>query len=264
MVTSVTRQVVLAIAAHPDDIEFLMAGTMVLLGRAGHELHYLNLANGCCGSTEQDAATIAAVRKDEARRAAESIGAEFHESICNDLEIFYDQATLAQVASIIRLVKPTIVLTHSPADYMEDHMNASRLAVTAAFSRGMPNFPVEPPREAFNDSLTLYHAQPYSHMDPLGQLVVPHCFVNVEPVAEQKWAMLSCHQSQKQWLDESQGLDSYLQTMRDLDMQLGTMSGSFQAAEGWRRHLPLGFCDADDDPLVDSLLDHVMRAEVVG
>ena len=252
---------VLAIAAHPDDIEFLMAGTLVLLGEAGYELHYMNLANGCCGSTEMDAVTIAGIRQDEARQAAASIGAEFHQSICNDLEIFYDQATLAQVASIIRLVKPTIVLTHGPSDYMEDHMTACRLAVTAAFSRGMPNFPVQPPREAYGDPVTVYHAQPYSHQDPLGQFVVPQYFVNVEPVARQKWDMLSCHQSQKKWLDESQGLDSYLQTMKDLDIQLGEISGRFQAAEGWRRHLHLGFCEAEDDPLVEALGDHVFKAD---
>jgi LmbE family N-acetylglucosaminyl deacetylase len=252
---------VLAIAAHPDDIEFLMAGTLVLLGEAGYELHYMNLANGCCGSTEMDAVTIAGIRQDEARQAAASIGAEFHQSICNDLEIFYDQATLAQVASIIRLVKPTIVLTHGPSDYMEDHITACRLAVTAAFSRGMPNFPVQPPREAYGDPVTVYHAQPYSHRDPLGQLIMPQYFVNVEPVARQKWDMLSCHQSQKQWLDESQGLDSYLQTMTDLDAQLGEISGRFQAAEGWRRHLHLGFCEAEDNPLVEALGDHVFKAD---
>ena len=77
---------VLAIAAHPDDIEFLMAGTLVLLGQAGYELHYMNLANGCCGSTELDAQAIAKVRQKEAEQAATSIGARFHESLCNDLE----------------------------------------------------------------------------------------------------------------------------------------------------------------------------------
>ena len=39
-----------AVAAHPDDIEFVMAGTLILLRRAGYELHYMNIANGCCGS----------------------------------------------------------------------------------------------------------------------------------------------------------------------------------------------------------------------
>ena len=252
---------VLAIAAHPDDIEFLMAGTLVLLGQAGYELHYMNLANGCCGSTELDAQAIAKVRQKEAEQAAASIGATFHESLCNDLEIFYDQPTLAQVASVIRLVRPGIVLTHGPSDYMEDHMNTCRLAVTAAFSRGMPNFPVEPPRQAYGDPVTVYHAQPYSHHDPTGQLVTPQYYVNVEPVAEQKWAMLSCHQSQKKWLDESQGLDSYLHTMRQLDTELGTLSGCFQAAEGWRQHLHLGFCEPDDDPLAEALGPQLARAD---
>ena len=65
----------------------------------------------------------------------------------------------------------------------------------------------------------------------------------------------------KQWLDESQGLDSYLQTMSDLDAQLGEISGRFQAAEGWRRHLHLGFCEAEDDPLLEALGDHVFKAD---
>ena len=124
-------QRVLAIAAHPDDIEFFMSGTFMLLGRAGWELHYMNLANGCCGTTQYDRATIAEMRRDEARQAAASIGAVFHESVCADLEIFYDKPTLAQVASVVRDAKPDIILTHAPSDYMEDHMNTSRLAVTA-------------------------------------------------------------------------------------------------------------------------------------
>ena len=39
-----------AVAAHPDDIEFVMAGTLMQLADAGYELHYMNIANGCCGS----------------------------------------------------------------------------------------------------------------------------------------------------------------------------------------------------------------------
>ena len=246
-------QTAIAIAAHPDDIEFLMAGTLILLGQAGYKVHYWNLANGCCGTSEYDAGTIAQIRRDEAQAAAESIGAVFHESICDDLGIFYDQPTLAKVASVVRQVQPDIVLTHAPLDYMEDHTNTCRLAVTAAFSRGMPNFPVDPPAPAVDSATTIYHAQPYSHRDPLGQLVRPELFVDVSSVVDQKVDMLAYHQSQKQWLDESQGHDSYLQTLRDLDAEAGKMSQRFEYAEGWRRHLHLGFCGANDDPLRDAL-----------
>ena len=248
-----TTKTAMAIAAHPDDIEFFMSGTLMLLGQAGYEIHYLNIANGCCGTTQYDVETITRMRRDEAHQAATSIGAVFHEPFCNDLEIFYEQQTLAKVTSVVRQVAPEIVLTHSPADYMEDHMIASRLAVSAAFCRGMPNFPVDPVRDPIDQAVTVYHAQPYSHRDPLRQIVTPDLWIDVGDVLEQKVAMLAKHVSQKSWLDESQGHDSYLQTLRDLDAEGGRLSGQFQYAEGWRRHLHLGFCGPDDDPLAAAL-----------
>ena len=250
----------IAIAAHPDDIEFLMSGTLMLLRSHGYQIHYWNLANGCCGSSKYDAATIARIRREEAYAAARAIGATFHESIANDLEIFYDRKLLGKVASVIREVAPEIVLTHSPVDYMEDHTNACRLAVTAAFARGMPNFVTDPPRPAISTSVTVYHAQPYSHHDPLGKLVEPVLVVDTTDIIEQKKQMLSKHASQKLWLDESQGLNSYLDTMADLDAQVGRITGIFQYAEGWRKHLHLGFCGPDDDPLHTALKERVLVA----
>jgi N-acetylglucosamine malate deacetylase 1 len=250
----------IAIAAHPDDIEFLMSGTLMLLRANGYQIHYWNLANGCCGSSKHDAATIARIRREEARAAAKAIGADFHESICNDLEIFYDRPTLSKVASVIRDVAPEIVLTHSPVDYMEDHTNTCRLAVTAAFARGMPNFVTDPPRPAVSNPVTVYHAQPYSHRDPLGNRIEPSLVVDTSDLLEQKKKMLSKHASQKQWLDESQEVDSYLDAMTELDAEVGRISSIFKYAEGWRRHLHLGFCGPQDDPLRSALKDRVLVA----
>ena len=250
-----------AIVAHPDDIEFHMSGTLMLLGDAGYKLHYMNVSNGSLGTTEYDTETIVAMRRREAIEAAESIGAVFHESICSDLDIFYDRPTLAKIASVMREVAPDIVLTHSPVDYMEDHTNVCRLAVTAAFSRGMPNFTVVPPRPAVMKPVTLYHAQPYSNRDPLRRLVMPEFFVDVSDRQAEKVAMLAKHVSQKRWLDQSQGLDSYLQTMQDLDAEVGRLSGRFAYAEGWRRHSHLGFCAEQDDPLRKVLGDRIVEAE---
>jgi LmbE family N-acetylglucosaminyl deacetylase len=160
----------------------------------------------------------------------------------------------------MRDIAPEIVLTHPPADYMEDHTNVCRLATTAAFTRGMPNFPVDPPRAPVSGKVTVYHAQPFSHRDPLRNAVTPDMFVNVTDIVERKVEMLATHVSQKKWLDESQGHDSYLQTLRELDAECGRMSGIFEFAEGWRRHLHLGFCDKDDDPLRKALHDRVLMA----
>jgi LmbE family N-acetylglucosaminyl deacetylase len=255
---SSVRKRAFAVAAHPDDIEFVMAGTLILLGEAGYELHYMNIANGCCGSTTQSAQHTADRRAREALAAADSIGAIFHPSLVNDLEIFYNHETLTRLAAVMREVAPEIVLTHSPVDYMEDHTNACRLAVTAAFSRGMPNYRTQPDRKPVDQPVTIYHAQPHGNRDPLGQIVQPNVFVDIGGVIDRKTAMLACHESQQQWLDTSQGLNSYLQAMKDLSREVGQMSARFEYAEGWRRHLHLGFCAAEADPLVTALKPPVL------
>ncbi|MEQ9442945.1 MAG: PIG-L family deacetylase [Cyclobacteriaceae bacterium] len=241
----------IAIAAHPDDIEFMMAGTLLLLKEAGYEIHYLNLSNGNCGSIEYDAATTAKIRLEEGKKAAEILGAYFHPPFCNDLEIMYDVKTLRRLAAVIREVKPGVVLTHSPADYMEDHTNTCRLAVTATFARGMPNFASTPPCPTESYSCTVYHALPHGLTDGLRRRIIPGAFVNTTSVHQTKLEALSAHQSQQHWLDASQKLNSYLQTMEDLSRNVGQMSEKFSHAEGWRRHSHYGFCDPEDDPLQD-------------
>jgi LmbE family N-acetylglucosaminyl deacetylase len=242
-----------AIAAHPDDIEFMMAGTFILLGRAGYELHYLTLANGSCGTQVHDVETIVRIRRQEALDAARSAGAVHHESLVNDLEIFYERDTLRRLAAIVREVAPEIILTHSSQEYMEDHMNTTRLVLTAAFARGMPNFEVIPPTPITDQPVTVYHALPYGLHDPLRGPIWPGVFADIGGVLPLKRAMLAMHRSQKEWLDASQGLDSYLATMEEMAREVGRQSGAFVNAEGWTRHLHLGYCAADADPLVRAL-----------
>ncbi len=247
------NRVAIAIAAHPDDIEFLMAGTLLLLRQAGFETHYLNLASGHCGSTRHDGKTTRALRAKEAHAAAGILGAQFHPSFRDDLEIFYDLNALRRLAALLREVKPGIVLTHSPQDYMEDHTNTCRLAVTAAFARGMPNFKTVPPRAAVPGDVTVYHALPHGLRDGLRRRIIPGAFVNTTPVHPTKLAALAAHQSQQDWLETSQGMNSYLRAMEAMSRAVGRMSRKFPHAEGWRRHLHLGFSAADVDPLAEAL-----------
>ncbi|HEY0456859.1 MAG TPA: PIG-L family deacetylase [Verrucomicrobiae bacterium] len=243
----------IGIAAHPDDIEFYMAGTLLLLKRAGFDIHYLTLASGSCGSLKSNAAQTRRIRRRESQNAAALLEAQFHSSLVDDLEIVYDLKLLRRLAAIIRNVRPRIVLTHSPQDYMEDHTNTSRLAVTAAFARGMPNFRTTPMREAIEGDVTVYHAMPHGLRDPLRKKITPELFVNTSAVHHLKGQALAAHKSQQGWLDASQGLNSYLKTMDDLSLAVGGMSGRFTHAEGWRRHLHLGFSAHDEDPLREIL-----------
>ena len=244
---------VMAIAAHPDDIEFGMGGTLFLLARAGCEIHYINIANGSCGTTEYDEKMIISMRLQEARNAADHLKAVFHPPLVPDLEIYYNREILMKLASIYREVAPDILLVPSPDDYMEDHMNACRLAVTAAFSRGMRNYVVDPPANPISKDVVIYHAQPHGNRDGLNKLIHPDFYIDISTVLKEKTAMLAEHKSQKNWLDVSQGFDSYLNTMKHFGREMGQLSGQFEYAEGWRRHNPLGFCTVDANPLADLL-----------
>ena len=248
------EQSAIAIAAHPDDIEFTMAGTLCLLRQAGFRTHYVNVATGSCGSLVHGPAALRRIRRREAMRAAKILGAEFHESRVDDLEIVYSVPLLRWMTALIREVKPAIVLTHSPQDYMEDHTNTCRLAVTSTFARGIPNFVSSPRRRAWTEDTVIYHAMPHGFGDGLRRRIVPGAFVDTKAVQQTKFAALACHESQHGWLQASQGMNSYLQQMEDAARQLGRMSRRFTCAEGWRRHSHMGFSASPDaDPLGDAL-----------
>jgi len=243
----------IAIAAHPDDIEFVMAGTLLLLGEAGWDLHYLNLSTGNLGSTTMSPAKTAQVRRKEAQAAARQLGAAWHAPFCKDIEIFYDTRSLRRLGAIVREAAPDVILTHSPQDYMEDHMITCRLAVTAAFVRAMPGYQTTPKKRAVQKPVTIYHANPHGLRDGLRRRIHPGAFVDTTTVHSRKTDALRCHRSQDRFLDVTQGMSSYLQTMDDSSREVGRLSGKFDHAEGWRRHLHWGFCGPDDDPLRDAL-----------
>lgn len=243
----------LAIVAHPDDIEFHMAGTLLLLKDAGADIHFWNLANGCYGSVTQSRGEIARIRWEEAQDSAREAGAQIYPPICDDLGILYEPKQIAQVAAIVRQVKPDILLVHSPEDYMEDHMNACRLAVTGAFVRGMPNYETLPPVPHYDGDITIYHAMPHGLRDPLRKRVRAGQWIDISSMIERKRSMLAKHRSQKEWLDFSQGMDSYLVSMVEMAEQSGLLSGRFVYAEGWRRHSHLGYAPNDVDPLSEAL-----------
>jgi LmbE family N-acetylglucosaminyl deacetylase len=260
-----SRPVVFALACHPDDIEFMMGGTLCLLKAADCALHYMNLANGCCGSMQYSRDQTARIRREEGRSAAQLLGASFHESLTNDLEVFYTPELIRKVTAVVRRIRPDIMLLPSPQDYMEDHMNTCRIGVTAAFSRCIPNYQTDPPVEATYQDVVLYHALPYGLRDSLRRSVLPDFFVDITSVIGDKERMLACHESQKTWLDQTQGLDSYLQTMRDMSAEVAAAAAASEGAatagapavggyaEGWRRHSHLGFSAAEIDPLIEIL-----------
>jgi hypothetical protein len=99
----------------------------------------------------------------------------------------------------------------------------------------------------------LYHAMPHGLRDGLRQLIHAGHFVDIAPVIDLKREMLSQHRTQKDWLDFSQGMGSYVMEMESMAREVGRMSGQYELAEGWRRHNNLGFAPLDADPLRQAL-----------
>jgi LmbE family N-acetylglucosaminyl deacetylase len=255
------KRAVFAVGAHPDDVEFSMAGTLVLLAQAGFEPHMMNLSRSNLDSNELPEPEITRIRRREAERSAQVIGAIYHPPIADDLMILYEDRLLRQMSAVIREIQPTIVLLHSLTDYMEDHTNSARLVVTACFSRAMRHYRSDPPRAATAQDVYLYHAQPHMNHDGMRNLVVPALFVNVTSVIDTKLKMLGCHESQRQWLDETQGLDNYLESMRQCSAEVARMSAQpgWEYAEGFRQHNHFGFSAQDGDPLSTALRACVVR-----
>lgn len=249
------KPTVFAVAAHPDDIEFNMAGTLSLLANAGFDPHMMNVSRSNLDSNELSESEITQLRRQEAQRSAKVIDAVYHPPIADDLLILYEEQLLRKMVAVVREIQPTIVLLPSLNDYMEDHTNTARLVVTACFSRSMRHFHSLPPREATSQDVYLYHAQPHLNRDGMRQLVLPTLMVDITSVMETKLEMSGCHESQRQWLDETQGLDDYLESMRQASAEVAGMSeqANWKYAEGFRQHSHVGFSAEDHDPLAEVL-----------
>ena len=253
-----SQPVAMAVAAHPDDIEFAMAGTLLHLAEDGYRLHYMTVANGSCGTTAMSRDQIVKVRTAESRAAAAVLRAVYHEPLVDDIQVYYTPLLVARLAAVVRQVAPVVLLVPALQDYMEDHTATARAAVTAAFTRNMPNFVTEPPTKAVFNDIALYHAMPAGLTDQLRNPARAELYVDVTAVMNRKREALACHRSQKEWLDRSQGQDSYMTAMEDMAARVGQMSGRFEFAEGWHRHSHLGFGPEDYDPLSDTLGDRVV------
>lgn len=244
---------VLAVAAHPDDIEFMMGGTMCLLADRGWETHCLSLANGSLGTRAHGPEEIVLARARESAAGAARLAATCHPSLVNDSEILYTVDLIRRITAVIREVRPTIILTQAPDDYMEDHICASRVTATAAFNRNMPNFVSLPPVASYGDDVYVYHAQPHGLHDQLCRLVFPGLYVDISTVVDRKRAALDAHATQAAWLGDNQAMSSPSAAMLDMSRTVGRMSGRYQVAEGWRRHSHLGFSARSIDTLGGAL-----------
>lgn len=124
---------VLAIAAHPDDVELTCGGTLVSLKARGYRFGIVDLTRGEMGTRGSPE-----IRAAEAQRAAEILGAEFREGLdLGDGGLKTDREQELAVIDVIRREKPRLVLTPYPDDRHPDHRRAGQLVTDAAYYAGL-------------------------------------------------------------------------------------------------------------------------------
>jgi LmbE family N-acetylglucosaminyl deacetylase len=228
---------VLAIHAHPDDIEFQCAGTLALLKQAGASITIATMTPGDCGSAIHGPEEIAGIRRAEAQAAADMLGAEYRCLEFRDLAIFNDDSSRRRVVELVRRVRPDMILTAPPSDYLCDHEMTHLLVRDACFAASAPNYTTRlwEPAAAMDRIPHLYLVDPIEGRDRDGVEVVPDFFVDVSAVFELKRAMLGCHESQRAWLMRQHGMDEYLESQRKWSEHRGRAIGVAHA-EAFRQY----------------------------
>jgi LmbE family N-acetylglucosaminyl deacetylase len=225
---------ILAIHAHPDDVEVLGAGTLALLAGGGNHITIVTMTAGDCGSVEMNLAETGRVRQKEAATAAAIIGADYHCAGFGDLCLFSDDASRRQTTELIRAAKPDVVITASPVDYHPDHEATSMLVRDALFASSVPNYQTGP-AAALAAIPSLYFMDPIEGRDRSGIRITPDFGVDITAQFETKAKMLAAHASQRNWVMKQHGIDDYMLSMKKWAAKRGNMFG-VTYAEGFRQY----------------------------
>jgi LmbE family N-acetylglucosaminyl deacetylase len=235
---------VLAFGAHPDDVEFQCARTLALLAKRGCEIHIAVMAGGEYGSVSLPEHEIRKKRLAESAESAKLIGARFHYAGGHDGEIQYDIWYRMITYRILREVNPALVFTHPPMDYMVDHEEVSKLVRNACFLAPVPNCDSQSAHEPLTAVPHLYYWNAMGLVDIFGRPLPLTHVVDISEVIETKARMLSCHESQREWLREHHKMDAYIETMKDSAAAQGSLVKR-SAGEGFIQHLGHGYPASD-------------------
>jgi len=225
---------ILAIHAHPDDIETLCAGTLALLAAKGHAITIVTVTAGDCGAIETDNETTARIRKGEAAEAAKIIGAEYGCVGIGDLCVFNDDVTRRRVTETVRAARPELVITASPVDYHPDHEAVSVLVRDACFAASVANYKTGAAKP-LGAIPHLYFADPIEGRDRQNNRVMAEFAVDVADFFETKKTMLAEHKSQVAWVEKQHNVADYADAMASWTRRRGKHFG-VGFAEGFRQY----------------------------
>ncbi len=218
---------ILAVVAHPDDAEYLCAGTLARAMADGAAVGVCVMCNGDKGQPTEPIADLGQVRKREMSQAGKILGAKIYWADVSDGELVDDPATRRKPVELFRQFRPTLVLAHSPDDYHADHRAASALAEAASwFASSAGHRTDSPPLESqpalwWMDTVNMTGFQ-------------PDFYIDVSDHVDLKQRMLACHRSQLVRGDSGDFSPLEEQMLSQLKTR-GSQAG-VAAAEAFRTH----------------------------
>jgi bacillithiol biosynthesis deacetylase BshB1 len=183
--TSAAAQLdVLAIAAHPDDVELSVGGTLIKLAELGYQTGILDLTRGEAGTRGTPA-----IRAAEAQTAAGILGVSVRDNLdLGDSHIWVNEDARVQVVRALRRLRPRVVFTQFWDDAHPDHAHTSQLVREAAHIAGLAKYDAEFGLERWRPAGLAYFLFP--------RTVAPSFIVDISAQFDRKWQAILAHASQ--------------------------------------------------------------------
>jgi LmbE family N-acetylglucosaminyl deacetylase len=219
---------ILAIGAHPDDLEILCAGTLARYAQQGHAVTLASFTTGNMGDLKIPPEELARIRRREAEASAALLGARLLWPGIDDEHVFPNETQRRVMIDLLREADPEVIFTHSPNDYHPDHRYVSQLVFDAYFQKGLPHIPgQQQPACRFGQAQVYY-------LDNIGGIdFAPAEYVDITSVFELKRRMLECHQSQLKPMRELAQSD--LVELIEIQGRFRGLAVGCRYAEGFRR-----------------------------
>lgn len=192
---------ILVIGAHPDDPDYKVGSSAYKWIQQGHNVVLVSVTNGNAGHHEMTRDQLERARRDEARNAAEVIGAKYIILDVNDAELMPTFENRLKIIRLIREQRADVVITHRPYDYHPDHRYTGQLVLDAAYMVTVPTIVPNVPHLERNP-MFLYMSDGFTQPSSFK----PDVCVDIDDAVEKKLDMLHQHTSQfYEWLPFNQG-----------------------------------------------------------
>lgn len=175
---------VLAIAAHPDDVELSVGGTLLKLAGLGYRTGILDLTRGEAGTRGTPE-----IRRQEAQQAAEILGLSISQNLdLGDAHIWVNEQTRVSLVRVLRRLRPKVLFTHHPEDPHPDHAHTAKLVREALHISGLTKYDAEAGLERWRPNCVAHFLFP--------RTVAPSFIVDISDQSDRKWEAIRAHASQ--------------------------------------------------------------------